>query len=520
MQLAKLEFSSQQLTSALSSIGVDLALLSAKSLATRNISLDSRSANVQTGFVALKGEVVNGHHYIGDALERGCKLILCEQVPDAATHLLARKQHAKIVVVDELKMRLPCLLQHLYMTQECSGITAVTGTNGKTSVASLYAQLALAFTANSASLGTLGLNIFSSDHTRTDVQHFDVGVNTTPDIILHYKILRMLNNRGIEPYCLEASSHGIFQQRLAGLPIQTAIFTNLTQDHLDYHGSMTEYGAAKRGLLRFASLKHLVLNADDAESQRWQATASDLVNIVWYGLSFEHIPKTASLYCIAKDLRFNHRGIAFRLISSWGDAQLQLPLLGAFNVANLLAALSAHLVQGQSFDALVTQTSSVFGVAGRMELFTCNAGRANIIVDYAHTPDALKQALIAARQHTAGKLYCVFGCGGDRDKSKRAIMGQVASECSDMVVLTQDNSRTESPENIIRDIQAGMLKNAKVHIELERPEAVKWAWQRSRPDDLILLAGKGHEDYLEINHQRLPYDERAFVQRLCAEAVA
>jgi UDP-N-acetylmuramoyl-L-alanyl-D-glutamate--2,6-diaminopimelate ligase len=192
-------------------------------------------------------------------------------------------------------------------------------------------------------------------------------------------------------------------------------------------------------------------------------------------------------------------------------------LLGKFNVANFLAALSAHLIQGLELDALLALTKTLRGVPGRMELFSAKANKGNLIVDYAHTPDALSQALKAARLHTAGQLYCVFGCGGNRDTTKRPLMGKAAEQNSDCVVLTQDNSRDELPDNIIKDIQKGMNNTTPVHVELDRKAAIRWAWDRSQPADLILLAGKGHENYVEIKQQRIAYDERAYAEALCAE---
>ncbi|WP_371196356.1 UDP-N-acetylmuramoyl-L-alanyl-D-glutamate--2,6-diaminopimelate ligase [Glaciecola sp. SC05] len=520
MLLDNIQFNCTQLSNGLKALSLEHAALTAQALTVSDITLDSRNVTIEHAFIAMRGALADGHAYIDDAISRGCKLVLCESIPSENTLEHAKAQDCSILSVTQLKQRLPTLLSQLFTSQHKTNITAVTGTNGKTSVASLYAQLALSSQEQSACLGTLGLNVYTLENHQVTMHNMPVGVNTTPDIVSHYKVLALLQAKGINNYCLEASSHGIEQQRLAGLPISTAIFTNLTQDHLDYHGTLAAYASAKRGLLKVSSLKQVVLNADDPESQQWRDDCAANVSIAWYGKRSENIPANAEHFCLASNLRYTHEGISFLLTSSWGNADLHSPLFGDFNVSNLLAALSARLLQGESFKALTEQIKCVKGVLGRMELFVNDSPHANMIVDYAHTPDALQQALVAARRHTSGKLYCVFGCGGDRDKTKRPLMGKAASDCSDVVVLTQDNTRNESALEIVNDIKAGIHGTGDVHVELDRKSAVRWAWKNSHKGDLILVAGKGHEDYLEINNQRIPYNERAFVQQLSTEAVA
>jgi UDP-N-acetylmuramoyl-L-alanyl-D-glutamate--2,6-diaminopimelate ligase len=425
---------------------------------------------------------------------------------------------------------LPIFLKALYLkSAQQTQVTAVTGTNGKTSVAYLYAQLALSTVSASASLGTLGLRKCSktcsenSQHERLEHIHIDSlcdSINTTPDIISQFKVLSLLAEQNILNYCLEASSHGIEQQRLQGMPINCAIFTNLTQDHLDYHGDMATYGAAKRGLLNIDELQYVVVNADDPESSKWQKDADARVKIAWFSIEEKSEINQLEYFAQAKNIQANASGTSFDLYSTWGERRVHLPLLGRFNVANFLAALCAHLMQGRNLNSLLDMTSLIKGVPGRMELFSMLANKGNFIVDYAHTPDALQQALQAARMHTNGQLVCVFGCGGNRDVTKRPLMGQAASQYSDMLVLTQDNSRDEEPELIIKDIQKGLNNSTPIHVELDRKKAIRWAWNHSNKADLILLAGKGHEDYVEIKQQRITYDERAYAQQICAEVAS
>ncbi|MFC4700293.1 Mur ligase family protein [Glaciecola siphonariae] len=562
MLLDDIRFSQASLCAALPALTVTPDALLPNAMKIDDIGLDSRQVNEKKAFIALAGSQSDGFHYIDNAIENASPLVFCEREPSAELKQKACMLGASIVTVDGLAEKLPAFLSVLYAPLNTTpSITAVTGTNGKTSVAFLYAQLSLATRQRSASLGTLGLNIvsvnnlssktnFKKDSFQADAshqaqlaakvdaprfinEHFELGVNTTCDIVSHYKLLRLLAQQHVENYCLEASSHGLEQKRLAGLPIRSAIFTNLTQDHLDYHGSMAQYAQAKRGLLLFSSLNHLVLNADDAESSNWAnaLAARDLaqaskVQTLWYGLQKSSLPANAQHYCIAQNIHCTPGGIEFTIDSSFGSAKVKAPLLGEFNVLNILAAFGAHLLQGADFEALSAQISQLEGVPGRMELFKPSAVNAslghkthgNFIVDYAHTPDALAQSLKAARRHTRGKLLCVFGCGGDRDKTKRPVMGAAAAKHADILVLTQDNSRTEQPQTIVNEIMTGIPNDAKVHVELDREQAVKWAWKCSGADDLVLLAGKGHETYLEINNQRLAYDERALVQRICAEA--
>jgi UDP-N-acetylmuramoyl-L-alanyl-D-glutamate--2,6-diaminopimelate ligase len=272
-------------------------------------------------------------------------------------------------------------------------------------------------------------------------------------------------------------------------------------------------------------VRYVVLNADDKESHHWieQAPLDTTICLCAVeqpsseALLHSHAKHPQNFtYCIALNPRFTPNGSEFELETSWGNAVVSLPLIGQFNIANLLTALSVLLLQGGSFEQLVNAVSSLAGVPGRMEVFE-SAKHGNMIVDYAHTPDALKQALLAARQHVIGQLIVIFGCGGDRDKSKRSQMGKVAEDLADKIILTQDNSRNELPEDIIADIQQGITKKSKLSIDLERTSAIKHAYLNSHSDDLIVVAGKGHEEYLELNSVREYYNEREYVKQLTME---
>lgn len=486
--------------------------------ALQNLTIDSREVNSSSIFIALYGSTGNGHDYIDTAVQQGCQLVLAETRSAEAHFSVSEPHHARgtyVVAVFELGRKLPQLAAVFYQLPPDIELLAVTGTNGKTSVANVCANLYQQCNRQSASIGTLGVHTWqnSNDATHLAPHQYATTRNTTPDVTTMFKHLAQLSEQDIKHIVIEASSHGLQQGRLQGLPISTAIFTNLTQDHLDYHASMADYANAKRLLLNVPSVKTVVLNADDKESQHWAKQANTTQHIYWFAIAqVTKLEDEQALGCWAKNIRYSNKGSQFTLGSSWGTAEVNLPLIGHFNVSNLLASACALLANGESFTSIIKAIPHLRGVAGRMELFASN--KASILVDYAHTPDALKQALIAARAHTSGKLICVFGCGGDRDTSKRAIMGAMAERYADEIWLTQDNSRSEPPKSIINDILEGIQNQSSVNIDIDRKQAIANAWHQSSNEDMILVAGKGHEDYMETLGQQLEYNERAYVQQL------
>lgn len=488
-----------------------------------NIVLDSREADQGSMFIAHQGTHVSGNTYIQNALENGVKFILVN-TDDTEQH--GQKEcigHALIVHFYELEKHIGSICsafhQHVSNRLQC---VAITGTNGKTSVAHICAQLSAACGEDAGTIGTMGVAFYTEGKSAVKISDT---INTTPDIASMHYLAHLVAHRGGKRLCIEASSHGLHQQRLRGFKVEVAAFTNLTQDHLDYHLSLADYAQAKRLLLKQDGVRYLVLNADDEESHNWIEEAPQHTTIC---LCAVEQPSSKALlqsyanhaqnftYCIALNPRFTPNGSEFELVTSWGNAAVSLPLIGKFNIANLLTALSALLLQGRSFDQLVNAVSSLAGVPGRMEVFE-SVKHGNMIVDYAHTPDALKQALLAARQHVIGQLVVIFGCGGDRDNTKRSQMGKVAENLADKIILTQDNSRNELPEDIIADIQQGITKKSKLSIDLERTSAIKHAYLNSHSDDLIVIAGKGHEEYLELNSVREYYNEREYVKQLTME---
>ncbi|MDT0593494.1 UDP-N-acetylmuramoyl-L-alanyl-D-glutamate--2,6-diaminopimelate ligase [Glaciecola petra] len=482
--------------------------------ALNDITLDSRQASKNSIFVAIKGSALDGQAFIEDAITRGSFCVLLDatsyELGKAAPLFECKQINNKAYIccyVSDLATHFPYLIKCIFDTEDFPNITAITGTNGKTSVANLCAQLASLCGVKAGSIGTLG------------VSHYDLGkstlmsetLNTTPDLFTLCRHLQSATNKGLGFVALEASSHGLAQKRLRSIRTNCGIFTNLTQDHLDYHENMQAYAAAKRRLMSQEGLQYLVLNADDDESKNWADISAQNIQLAWYSMSTLAKGQKGSY---VSDCQYTQDGCEISLHTHWGNAQLVLPLLGDFNVANYLSSLTALCLQGFAFDKLIAATKKLQGIVGRMELFPNS--HASIIVDYAHTPDALKQALKSARRHTRGELHVVFGCGGNRDKSKRSLMGAIAQSEADNIVLTQDNSRMESPVDIIADIKKGIDQQTKVAVVLDRKSAIKHAWQSAKQEDIVVLAGKGHEDYLEINNQRIDYNEREYVKTLTA----
>ena len=384
-------------------------------------------------------------------------------------------------------------------------VVSVTGTNGKTSTVQLITQLSTLSGAISASIGTLGAYCQSRSIPT---------INTTPDAITMQKLLNDFGEQGAKLVALEASSHALVQRRLDDINTQVAVFTNLTRDHLDYHGTFEEYAKAKRLLLKQPGLRWVILNQKDVEHKNWLAELSDEQTAVIVGTDKPNDHEFK--YCVAQDIQYSEQSITFKLVSSWGSCDINTSLLGEFNVLNLLSAIATHLCLGISLKQIETLVPKITGVSGRMEVIKGD-NKVNFIVDYAHTPDALENSLHTARLHYKQRLWCVFGCGGERDKGKRPMMGALAERLADQVVLTNDNSRSEDPMNIVHDILTGCHEPEHIYVELDRKKAIRYAKIHANPNDVVLVAGKGHEDYQIINNQRLDYNERQFIQQLVKE---
>ena len=396
-------------------------------------------------------------------------------------------------------------------------VVAVTGTNGKTTISQLVAQLTQLTGMSSGVMGTAGNGRLGA---LVQASH------TTGDALAVQQFLYQMGVENTELLALEASSHGLNQQRLQGMPVSVAIFTNLSRDHLDYHADMAEYAAAKAKLFdkaHFADLTHAIINIDDDYSQIMLDTAHASELKVWtYSLDAS---KKATF--VAADIKPSLQGVEVSLRTDFDDGKVNhldivSPLLGRFNVANLLAAIAAAVALGNKTGISLERVAAIIpqlqGAVGRMQRVPSNDGC--FIVDYAHTPDALSQVLASLKTHCKGQLWAVFGCGGDRDTGKRPLMAQAGLAGADKVVLTADNPRTEDPNMILQDMQAGMSAEQyqRTHIEPARQTAIEYAVSQAAADDIVIIAGKGHETYQEIDNVRYDFDDSVILQQALAQA--
>lgn len=487
--------------------------IEAPDIRIEGLTLDSRMVSPRVAFVAVQGHQLDGRDFIPQAISLGARVILTQTDDSQAHGALEMRGGTVIVHLFDLPAMVSSLAAAFYDYPATKLSTvAVTGTNGKTSVVQLLSQLKSLLGSRSAAIGTLGSGVYDGTSTQWVPSPAD---NTTPDAIYMQNVLADFVLQKVRQVAFEASSHAIVQGRLSQVNTDIAVFTNLSRDHLDYHHTMANYAAAKRALLRQPGLQAVVLNADDKESQNWLKACPQPVEPVMTGLS-AGIDLSAHRHCLATNVQYHQSGIQFRLQTSWGTTVVRAPLLGEFNVRNLLSAIAVLLVQGERFDDVVNVLPMVQPVAGRMEVFEF-AQQANVVVDYAHTPDALSQVLTSARAHTNGQLWCVFGCGGDRDRGKRPLMGEAAEQHADHLVITTDNSRSEAPEAIAEDIRAGLVNPASAISEPDREQAIRYCLAKAQPQDLIIVAGKGHEDYQIIGDQKTDYNERAVIARLQKE---
>ncbi len=494
--------------------------IDAPDIRVEGLTLDSREVNTKLAFIAVKGHERDGREFIPQAISLGARVIMAQTDDSDAHGQMEMRDHSMIISIYQLPSLLSSIAGAFYDYPAQKMMTvAVTGTNGKTSTVQLLTQLKDALGTRSASIGTLGSSIFEGEETQWKTTP---AANTTPDAIRMQYVLAEFVQSQVRHTAFEASSHALVQGRLGNVKTDIAVFTNLTRDHLDYHGSMEEYAKAKRLLLTQPGLSAVVLNANDKESEHWDAYADKSIARVWTGI--ENDTKLVSTYqqdgasekakyCFARSAEYHDAGCRFEIQSSWGNALISLPLFGAFNVSNVLSAIAVLLQQGERFEDVVNAVNAITPVAGRMEVFTFNAN-ANVVVDYAHTPDALEKVLDSARAHTEGKVWCVFGCGGDRDKGKRPLMGQAAEAGADKIIITTDNSRSEAAEAIAKDIMDGLHNPDSAVAISDRETAIRYCLDQAATDDIIIVAGKGHENYQIIGTETINYNEREVVAKL------
>ncbi len=461
------------------------------------IAMDSRRVAAGDLFVACHGRGTHGLAHLEQAIERGAAAVAWEP----ASGWTAPATDLPEVAVPALSRRVGEIAARFYgepsRAMYCVGVT---GTDGKTSTAYLLAQALECLAEPCAYVGTLGIG-------RIDA--LSPNTHTTPDPVQLQRQLAAQRAGGVGACAMEVSSHALDQDRVSGVVFETAVLTNITRDHLDYHGTVEHYAAAKRRLFERDGLKVAVLNRDDAAGARW---ADELaVDVVEYGVGGDPSPRRRSV--IAQNVRCDIDGIGFDVHTSWGDARITSSLLGRFNAYNLMAVLAVLLSRGVVLDRAVEVLGRLHTVPGRIEGFRGREGAPLVVVDYAHTPEALAQVLQALRAHTPRRLVCVFGCGGDRDRGKRPLMGRAAAATADAVIVTDDNPRSEAPEAIVAEILEGIdpAQRGRIRIEHDRAAAIRTAIGDAGSGDIVLVAGKGHERTQTYGAEVRDFSDRHFV---------
>jgi UDP-N-acetylmuramoyl-L-alanyl-D-glutamate--2,6-diaminopimelate ligase len=472
-------------------------------LAITGLVQDSRVVASGDAFVAMlpaRQEVPSSHgmHFVDQARARGAGAILFEPpLPDGL------EAPADAISVPGLSARLGAMADTFHgHPSRAMTMVGVTGTNGKTSTVQLLAQAWALRGVRSGSIGTLGAGLYGAV--------VPTGF-TTPLVLQLHALLAQLRDAGAQAVAMEVSSHALDQGRVDGVHFDVAVFTNLTRDHLDYHGDMQAYGAAKAKLLAWPGLRAAVVNLDDAYGRELRAALPADTHTI--GLS----SRGGQADVRAENVLLDAAGIGFDLIVGDERASVQSPLLGRFNVDNLLAVAGALHALGEGAGAIASTLSRLQPVAGRMNRLGGDNAMPLVVIDYAHTPDALEQALSSLRAHAQGRLVCVFGCGGERDAGKRPQMAAIAEAGADLVIVTDDNPRGEDGDAIVADILKGFSRPDAALVQRDRAAAIARAIGTAGASDIVLIAGKGHEPYQEIAGVRHPFDDTAVARALLQE---
>src|SRR5476649_1403280 len=432
----------------------------APDVALRELILDSRVAAAGDLFVAISGHTNDGRRFIPQAIAQGVAAVVAEAQGEKEHGAVCQMHGVPVIYLNHLNVLLSELAGRFYAEPgKALRLVGVTGTNGKTTTTQLLAQWAELLGDTGAVMGTVGNGL---------LDRVVPAENTTGSAVQVQHILAELVQQGATFAAMEVSSHGLVQHRVAALPFVAAAFTNLSRDHLDYHGDMAHYEAAKWRLFADDKVAERIINADDAVGLRWLAKLPRAVAVSMA----DNLPQPRpERWLLATSVDYHNTGVEIGFDSSWGPGHLKSRLIGEFNVSNLLLAMGTLLALGYPLNQLTRTAGMLQSVCGRMEVFHA-AGKPTVVVDYAHTPDALEKALVASRRHCHGKLWCVYGCGGDRDKGKRPLMGSIAEQYADRVVITDDNPRGEVPLAIIDDILAGLLNPGSATVIPGRAEAV------------------------------------------------
>ncbi|NUF49170.1 UDP-N-acetylmuramoyl-L-alanyl-D-glutamate--2,6-diaminopimelate ligase [Gilliamella sp. ESL0250] len=482
-----------------------------------HLRIDSRKVKKNDVFVAIKGHTVDGRTFIPQAISAGAAVILIEtkrKSNDLKIDYLKKDNKPVIpqISVFQLSQRLSLIANEFYHSPSKKlSVIGVTGTNGKTTVTQLIAQCTTLLNDKTAILGTIGNGIYNQ---------IEPSANTTASAIDVQTLLADFVKKQVKVVAMEISSHGLAMDRVKGLNCVATVFTNLSRDHLDYHKTMSKYAKAKWSLFtsdekekKVLTAGKSIINYDDKYGKRWIEKLSQVTAVSCQPKSLRRLKALNIPYVGVSMIDYHDKGAQIHMESSWGNAIIHSRLLGEFNVSNLLLAIATLLTLDFPFFAVINMASFLKPICGRMEVLHIK-NSPTVIVDYAHTPDALQKALQASRIHCKGTLWVIFGCGGDRDSGKRPLMAAIAEQFADKIVLTNDNPRTEDEMKIIEDIQQGLHHTDNLYIITDRVQAITQTLKQAKPNDVILIAGKGHEDYQIVGKTKYHYSDQETVKKL------
>ncbi len=461
-----------------------------------SITLDSRRVTRGSLFLAVPGGDVDGRKFISHAVDRGAAAILYE----ISDNFIPPEVAVPVYPVNQLTSVMGKIADRFFDSPSTKlTVIGITGTNGKTTCTQLIAQTLDAPEKRCAVIGTLGNGFVGA---------LDETINTTPDVLTVHALMAKYLSAGANCICIEVSSHALDQGRVNGVAFDIAVLTNFSRDHLDYHGDMESYAAAKKKLFALPGIKVAVINREDDLGKQLLSAIDESIRVVSFGLSEGDY--------FASSIVTSINGLQIDAVTPAGAISFSTRLFGQFNAANMLTVLAVVAEHGLSIDEIAKRFQTLIPIEGRMERFGGRDQLPLVVVDYAHTPDALEKVLQALREHTTRALWCIFGCGGDRDRGKRSQMGHIAEQLADHVILTDDNPRHEDPAQITNDIQSGMQSSARVvHL---RAEAIRDVISEAAEGDIVLLAGKGHEDYQQIGSKKIHFSDRETVTRILGEA--
>lgn len=469
------------------------------------LTMDSRYVKPGNVFLACPGSIADGHEFIDVAIQKGASAVLCEaskHIFNEAFLITDDGREVPIIAVPHLLVHLGHLAAMFYQDPSAKlTVFGVTGTNGKTSVTQYLAACLTELGKKCAVVGTVGNGFLPQLLPST---------HTTPNPLALQDLLTQFLQQGAQAIAMEVSSHGLDQSRVNGVHFDTAVFTNLSHDHLDYHHTMENYGNAKRKLFQMPNLKRAIFNFDDIFGRGLYAEFAGQYSCYAYSVNPDPVQIDNLPMISASNIILTDHGISADINSPWGQGKLQTPLFGLFNLSNILAVITCLGSQGFALPLILEVVAQVHGVKGRMQLVQ-KTGHPKVVIDYAHTPDALEKALKAIRSHISAKIWCVFGCGGDRDTSKRPEMGQIAEQYADHIIITNDNPRHEEPEAIAEQIMAGISAPDKVQMILDRAQAICYAIKHAAEKDVILIAGKGHEQYQQFGDEKIDFSDEKIV---------